>query len=155
MNFYAVSRYMFGRQFPAHSLLRPAQRVSACRHIHPVETDSQRSGIAGIDDDPRTALGHCLSAAVRLGAIAGMVVITMMPGVPFACTGIRFARFNRGLTVASGVDQCGLRAVHHLPDWLRGRAVHLASLLNAPLKPVREGKATLHSWGMEFAGGAG
>ena len=80
MNFYAVSRYMFGRQFPAHSLLRPAQRVSACRHIHPVETDSQRSGIAGIDDDPRTALGHCLSAAVRLGAIAGMVVITMMPG---------------------------------------------------------------------------
>src|SRR5205085_12429374 len=34
---------------------------------------------------------------------------------------------------------------HHLPDWLRGRAVHLASLLNAPLKPVREGQATLHS----------
>jgi len=71
--------------------------------------------------------------------------------VPFACTGIRFARFNRGLTMALGVDQRGLRAVHHLPDWLRGRAVHLASLLNAPLKPVREGQATLHSWGMEFA----
>lgn len=38
-----------------------------------------------------------------IGTIAGMMVITMIIGAPFAYTGRRFASFNRVLGVASGV----------------------------------------------------
>jgi high-affinity nickel-transport protein len=51
--------------------------------------------------DPRWAIGYLL--VFGLGTIAGMMVITMILGAPFAYTGKRFANFNRGLGVASGV----------------------------------------------------
>ena len=51
--------------------------------------------------EPRWAIAYLL--VFGLGTIAGMMVITMMMGVPFAYTGKRFANFNRGLGVASGV----------------------------------------------------
>jgi ABC-type nickel/cobalt efflux system permease component RcnA len=51
--------------------------------------------------DPRWAIAYLL--VFGLGTIAGMMVITMLIGVPFAYTGRRFARFNHGLGVASGL----------------------------------------------------
>ena len=51
--------------------------------------------------DPRWAIAYLL--VFGLGTIAGMMVITMIIGAPFAYTGKRFAPFNRGLAVASGV----------------------------------------------------
>ncbi len=51
--------------------------------------------------DPRWALAYLL--VFGIGTIAGMMVITMIIGAPFAYTGKRFANFNRGLAVASGV----------------------------------------------------
>jgi ABC-type nickel/cobalt efflux system permease component RcnA len=51
--------------------------------------------------EPRWAVTYLL--VFGLGTIAGMMVITMMLGVPFAYTGKRFASFHRGLGVASGV----------------------------------------------------
>jgi high-affinity nickel-transport protein len=51
--------------------------------------------------DPRWAIVYLLVFGV--GTIAGMMLITMMIGVPFAYTGRRFERFNRGLGVASGL----------------------------------------------------
>jgi ABC-type nickel/cobalt efflux system permease component RcnA len=51
--------------------------------------------------EPRWAVAYLL--VFGLGTIAGMMVITMMLGVPFAYTGKRFVGFNRGLGVASGV----------------------------------------------------
>jgi len=51
--------------------------------------------------DPRWAIAYLL--VFGLGTIAGMMVITMLLGVPFAYSGQRFANFNRGLGVASGL----------------------------------------------------
>jgi ABC-type nickel/cobalt efflux system permease component RcnA len=51
--------------------------------------------------DPRWAIVYLLVFGV--GTIAGMMLITMMIGVPFAYTGRRFERFNRGLRIASGL----------------------------------------------------
>jgi ABC-type nickel/cobalt efflux system permease component RcnA len=51
--------------------------------------------------DPRWAIVYLLVFGV--GTIAGMMLITMMIGVPFAYTGRRFERFNRGLGIASGL----------------------------------------------------
>jgi ABC-type nickel/cobalt efflux system permease component RcnA len=51
--------------------------------------------------EPRWAVAYLL--VFGLGTIAGMMAITMLLGVPFAYTGKRFARFNRGLGVTSGV----------------------------------------------------
>jgi len=51
--------------------------------------------------DPRWAVAYLL--VFGLGTIAGMMVITMLMGVPFAYTGQRFANFNRGLGIASGL----------------------------------------------------
>lgn len=51
--------------------------------------------------EPRWAIIYLL--VFGLGTIAGMMVITMLMGVPFAYTGQRFERFNRGLSVASGL----------------------------------------------------
>jgi|SRR5579863_8710226 len=51
--------------------------------------------------EPRWAVAYLLIFGV--GTIAGMMLITMMIGVPFAYTGKRFERFNRGLGVASGL----------------------------------------------------
>lgn len=51
--------------------------------------------------EPRWAVAYLL--VFGLGTIAGMMVITMMLGAPFAYSGKRFVRFNRGLGVASGV----------------------------------------------------
>ncbi len=51
--------------------------------------------------DPRWAIVYLLVFSV--GTIAGMMLITMMIGVPFAYTGRRFENFNRGLGVASGL----------------------------------------------------
>jgi len=51
--------------------------------------------------DPRWAIVYLL--VFGLGTIAGMMVITMLIGVPFAYTGQRFTRFNQGLGVASGL----------------------------------------------------
>jgi high-affinity nickel-transport protein len=51
--------------------------------------------------DPRWAIAYLLVFGV--GTIAGMMVITMMIGAPFAYTRKRFAPFNYGLGVASGL----------------------------------------------------
>jgi ABC-type nickel/cobalt efflux system permease component RcnA len=51
--------------------------------------------------DPRWAIGYLL--VFGLGTIAGMVLITMIIGAPFAYTGKRFAPLNRGLGFASGL----------------------------------------------------
>jgi ABC-type nickel/cobalt efflux system permease component RcnA len=51
--------------------------------------------------DPQWAIVYLLVFGV--GTIAGMMLITMMIGVPFAYTGRRFERFNRGLGIASGL----------------------------------------------------
>jgi len=50
---------------------------------------------------PRWAIAYLL--VFGLGTIAGMMLITMILGAPFAYTGKRFARLNRGLRLASGV----------------------------------------------------
>ena len=51
--------------------------------------------------DPRWAIAYLLIFGI--GTIAGMMVITMMIGAPFAYTRGRFAPFNRGLGIASGL----------------------------------------------------
>ena len=51
--------------------------------------------------DPRWAIAYLLVFGV--GTIAGMMVITMIIGAPFAYTGKKFGRFNRCLGVASGL----------------------------------------------------
>jgi ABC-type nickel/cobalt efflux system permease component RcnA len=51
--------------------------------------------------EPRWAIAYLLVFGV--GTIAGMMLITMMIGLPFAYTGKRFENFNRGLGVASGM----------------------------------------------------
>jgi len=51
--------------------------------------------------DPRWAVAYLL--VFGLGTIAGMMLITMIIGAPFAYTGKRFAPFHRGLGLASGV----------------------------------------------------
>jgi len=51
--------------------------------------------------EPRWAVAYLL--VFGLGTIAGMMVITMLMGVPFAYTGHRFSNFNRGLGIASGL----------------------------------------------------
>ncbi|HEX4582600.1 MAG TPA: high-affinity nickel-transport family protein [Acidobacteriaceae bacterium] len=51
--------------------------------------------------DPRWAIAYLL--VFGIGTIAGMMVITMMIGAPFAYTRKRFAPFNYGLGVASGL----------------------------------------------------
>jgi ABC-type nickel/cobalt efflux system permease component RcnA len=51
--------------------------------------------------EPRWAIVYLLVFGV--GTIAGMMLITMMIGVPFAYTGKRFENFNRGLGIASGL----------------------------------------------------
>ena len=51
--------------------------------------------------DPRWAGVYLLVFGV--GTIAGMMLITMIIGAPFAYTGKRFLTFNRGLAVASGL----------------------------------------------------
>ena len=55
--------------------------------------------------DPRWAVAYLLIFGV--GTIAGMMLITMMIGAPFAYTRKRFAPFNRGLGVASGLLSLG------------------------------------------------
>jgi ABC-type nickel/cobalt efflux system permease component RcnA len=51
--------------------------------------------------EPRWAVAYLLVFGV--GTIAGMMLITMMIGVPLAYTGKRFENLNRGLGVASGL----------------------------------------------------
>jgi high-affinity nickel-transport protein len=51
--------------------------------------------------DPRWAIAYLLVFGV--GTIAGMMLITMMIGAPFAYTRKRFAPFHRGLGFASGL----------------------------------------------------
>ena len=51
--------------------------------------------------DPKWAVAYLVLFGV--GTSAGMIVITAIIGAPFAFTSKRFASFNRGLGVASGV----------------------------------------------------
>jgi high-affinity nickel-transport protein len=51
--------------------------------------------------DPRWAIAYLL--VFGAGTIAGMMVITMLIGAPFAYTGRKFTNFNRGLGVAAGL----------------------------------------------------
>jgi high-affinity nickel-transport protein len=55
--------------------------------------------------DPRWAIAYLLIFGV--GTIAGMMLITMAIGVPFAYTRKHFAPFNRGLGIASGLLSLG------------------------------------------------
>jgi hypothetical protein len=55
--------------------------------------------------DPRWAIAYLLIFGV--GTIAGMMLITMVIGAPFAYTRKRFAPFNRSLGVASGLLSLG------------------------------------------------
>jgi len=50
---------------------------------------------------PRWAIAYLL--VFGLGTIAGMMLITMILGAPFAYTGKRFASLNRCLGLASGI----------------------------------------------------
>lgn len=51
--------------------------------------------------DPRWAIAYLL--VFGIGTIAGMMLITIILGAPFAYTGKRFALLNRGLGLASGL----------------------------------------------------
>lgn len=51
--------------------------------------------------DPKWAIAYLLVFGV--GTTAGMIVITAIIGAPFAFTSKRFASFNRGLALASGL----------------------------------------------------
>jgi ABC-type nickel/cobalt efflux system permease component RcnA len=51
--------------------------------------------------DPRWAIAYLL--VFGIGTIAGMMLITMMIGAPFAYSRKRFAPFNQGLGIASGL----------------------------------------------------
>jgi len=51
--------------------------------------------------DPRWAIAYLL--VFGIGTIAGMMLITIILGAPFAYTGKRFAALNRGLGLASGL----------------------------------------------------
>lgn len=51
--------------------------------------------------DPHWAIAYLL--VFGLGTIAGMMLITMIIGAPFAYTGKRFEPFNRGLGLVSGL----------------------------------------------------
>ena len=51
--------------------------------------------------DPRWAIAYLL--VFGAGTIAGMMVITMLIGAPFAYTGRKFTNFNRRLGVTSGL----------------------------------------------------
>jgi len=51
--------------------------------------------------DPRWAVAYLLVFGV--GTIAGMMLITMILGAPFAYTGRRFSNLNRGLGLVSGM----------------------------------------------------
>jgi ABC-type nickel/cobalt efflux system permease component RcnA len=51
--------------------------------------------------DPQWAIAYLLIFGI--GTIAGMMLITMIIGAPFAYTGKRFGPFNRGLGIASGL----------------------------------------------------
>ena len=51
--------------------------------------------------DPRWAIVYLLVFGV--GTVAGMMLITMVIGAPFAYTGKKFTNFNHGLGVASGL----------------------------------------------------
>ena len=51
--------------------------------------------------DPRWAIAYLLIFGI--GTIAGMMLITIILGAPFAYTGKRFAALNRGLGLASGL----------------------------------------------------
>jgi high-affinity nickel-transport protein len=55
--------------------------------------------------DPRWAIAYLLIFGI--GTIAGMMLITMVIGAPFAYTRRRFAPFNRGLSAASGLLSLG------------------------------------------------
>src|SRR6185437_13958994 len=55
--------------------------------------------------DPRWAIAYLL--VFGIGTIAGMMLITMAIGAPFAYTRKRFAPFHRGLGVASGLLSLG------------------------------------------------
>ncbi|HEY3987664.1 MAG TPA: high-affinity nickel-transport family protein [Acidobacteriaceae bacterium] len=55
--------------------------------------------------EPRWAIAYLLIFGV--GTIAGMMLITMMIGAPFAYTRRRFAPFNQGLGIASGLLSLG------------------------------------------------
>jgi high-affinity nickel-transport protein len=55
--------------------------------------------------EPRWAIAYLL--VFGLGTIAGMMLITMIIGAPFAYTGKRLAPLNRGLGFASGLASIG------------------------------------------------
>jgi hypothetical protein len=60
----------------------------------------------------------------------------------------RLVRFNRGLTLARGLIGVAFGLfITFQTGSVDGWAVHLASLWNAPLKPVSKEQATPHFWG--------
>ena len=113
-----------GRSFPITTAQRLDIRVALPREpvAHPVvavlEGERHQTGIVLVAGsaavallvlaeirDPRWAVAYLLVFGV--GTIAGMMLITMAIGAPFAYTRRRFAPFHRGLGVASGLLSLG------------------------------------------------
>jgi high-affinity nickel-transport protein len=103
-----------GNQKPQSFFQRGLRRVGLYQFLRPLAVGLVH-GLAGSAAvallvlaeirDPRWAIAYLLVFGV--GTIAGMMLITMMIGAPFAYTRKRFAPFNRGLGVASGLLSLG------------------------------------------------
>ena len=97
-------------QRPKGTLQTALQRLGLYQFLRPVAVGLVH-GLAGSAAvallvltairDPRWAIVNLL--VFGLGTIAGMMLITMIIGVPFAYTGKRFTPLNRGLRFASGL----------------------------------------------------
>ena len=85
--------------------------------------------------DPRWAIAYLLVFGV--GTIAGMMLITMMIGAPFAYTRKRFAPFNQRAGSSVRPAQPCLRSLYHLPDRDRGRSLRSAILTGLRTRDCR------------------
>jgi len=112
LNLTGVTQWITDRFTSGHShepAVR-AQRIGSYQFIRPLAVGIVH-GLAGSAAvallvlttirDVRWAVIYLLVFGV--GTIGGMMVITMIIGVPFAYTGKRFSSFNRALVVGSGI----------------------------------------------------
>lgn len=112
LNLTGVTQWITDRFTPSHThepAVR-AQRIGSYQFIRPLAVGIVH-GLAGSAAvallvlttirDVRWAVIYLLVFGV--GTIAGMMVITIIIGVPFAYTGKRFSSFNRALVIGSGI----------------------------------------------------
>ncbi len=101
-------------QPPASSIQKQIHRIGLYQLFRPLAVGIVH-GLAGSAavallvlaaiHDTRWAIAYLL--VFGLGTIAGMMLITMIIGAPFAYTGSRFKSFNKVLAVASGLVSIG------------------------------------------------